>query len=153
MKFDKETIPVGPRVPDQPPADGQAQLVCFEGCRQTIDLMTAEVKIGRQSDNDLVLSADRVSRYHARVLRIDRDYFLEDLGSVNGTLLNGRRVEARHDHPLRHKDVLQVCDYRILYLDWRGFAQKLGLATIRLDSEAVRKEADEILKGFLDAAG
>jgi pSer/pThr/pTyr-binding forkhead associated (FHA) protein len=55
-----------------------------------------ETVIGRQSDLDLVLAEDLVSRKHARIAVQDGKVTLVDLGSTNGTFVNGRRVtEAR----------------------------------------------------------
>ncbi len=52
--------------------------------------------IGRAGDNDVAVTTDRsVSRQHALVLNIRNNYFLEDLGSRNGTRLNGKPVMAR----------------------------------------------------------
>jgi len=48
-----------------------------------------EVKIGRSSDNHLVLKDSTVSRRHARLFFKDGTWFVEDLGSKNGTFLNG----------------------------------------------------------------
>ncbi|MCY1030837.1 FHA domain-containing protein [Corallococcus sp. BB11-1] len=50
----------------------------------------AEVKIGRTSENDLVLHDHGVSRRHARITTRDGRYFAEDVGSANGTQLNGQ---------------------------------------------------------------
>jgi predicted component of type VI protein secretion system len=48
--------------------------------------------IGRWEDNDIVIDDRWISRYHARI-RHERDqYILEDLGSKNGTIVNGRRI-------------------------------------------------------------
>lgn len=49
-------------------------------------------RIGRAVDNDIVIASKKVSRDHARVRREGRRYLLEDLGSANGTYLNGERV-------------------------------------------------------------
>jgi hypothetical protein len=66
-----------------------------------------ELTVGRASDCDLVLAQDNfVSAHHARLSRNGGGYWVEDLGSTNGTLLNGRRVLARA--PLRRGDRLQV---------------------------------------------
>jgi DNA-binding response OmpR family regulator len=48
--------------------------------------------IGRWEDNDVVVDDRWVSRNHARLRREGERYLLEDLGSRNGTLLNGRRI-------------------------------------------------------------
>jgi Tol biopolymer transport system component len=57
-------------------------------------LVGPSITIGRAADNDIVLDDNMVSRHHAR-LEIQGDtYTLTDLGSVNGTWVNGRRISA-----------------------------------------------------------
>ncbi len=54
------------------------------------------VRIGRDPSNQIVLNDDRfTSRYHAWVTYESNKFWLEDLGSTNGTLLNGGQVERR----------------------------------------------------------
>ena len=62
--------------------------------------------IGRLEDNHIVVSDRWVSRHHAQIQRQGIKYVIEDLGSKNGTLVNGVRVEqpAR----LRDGDRLEV---------------------------------------------
>jgi len=50
------------------------------------------ISIGRWQENDIALDDRWVSRYHARVRREEEQYVVEDLGSKNGTLVNGRRI-------------------------------------------------------------
>jgi hypothetical protein len=50
------------------------------------------VRIGRATDNDLVLSDERLSRHHAELRRAGGRWTLVDLGSRNGTYVNGRRA-------------------------------------------------------------
>ncbi|MBI5956234.1 MAG: DUF3662 and FHA domain-containing protein [Chloroflexi bacterium] len=52
----------------------------------------ASVSLGRSLDNDVVLEDSRVSRHHARVRREGKGFVLEDLGSANGTWVNGKAV-------------------------------------------------------------
>ncbi len=64
------------------------------------------VTIGRDAGNDIALLHDtKVSRSHAVLQRRNRQWFLEDLGSSNGTRVNERRVQR---HPLRHGDRIQL---------------------------------------------
>jgi len=51
-----------------------------------------KVIIGRGEDCDVVLRERQVSRRHAQIRRLDSQYVLEDLGSRNGTCVNGREV-------------------------------------------------------------
>ena len=52
------------------------------------------MKVGRRPDNDLCVSHPTVSGYHAELFLVDNDLLIKDLGSTNGTLLNGKRVET-----------------------------------------------------------
>ena len=59
------------------------------------------IMVGRAPDNTLRFSDDdrRVSSHHAEVIRKGDHYVLRDLGSTNGTLINGRRVRVSEIHP------------------------------------------------------
>ena len=52
-----------------------------------------EIVIGRSSDLDMVLVEDMVSRKHAKILTTDREIAIQDLGSTNGTFVNGEKVK------------------------------------------------------------
>jgi uncharacterized protein YraI len=52
--------------------------------------------LGRSQENDVVLDDPQVSRHHAQVTRQGDQIIVEDLGSTNGTLVNGRRITGRH---------------------------------------------------------
>jgi hypothetical protein len=55
-----------------------------------------EIYIGRDVSNDLVINDAEVSRRHARLTAQSGSYSLEDLGSTNGTFVNGQRVTRPH---------------------------------------------------------
>ncbi len=63
---------------------------------QTYSMSGDVLRIGRSPDNDLVLDDPRVSRYHAQLSRQGEVVVIEDLGSTNGTLVNGRRITEAH---------------------------------------------------------
>ena len=63
-----------------------------EGRKRVETFFRLPVRIGRSDDNDLVLNDSTVSKHHARVTRDNGAYYLEDLGSTNGTRVNGRRI-------------------------------------------------------------
>jgi ABC-type multidrug transport system ATPase subunit/pSer/pThr/pTyr-binding forkhead associated (FHA) protein len=62
---------------------------------KVVDLPQGELLIGRVEPAGLVISDSEVSRRHAHFIYRDGKYFLEDLGSVNGTLLNGQRISGQ----------------------------------------------------------
>src|SRR5881394_3324970 len=70
-----------------------------------------EYVIGRRSDCQIFVPDMRVSRQHARLLKDGEGWILEDLGSNNGTYVNGIRVE--HSTPLKHEDEITIANNRI----------------------------------------
>ncbi len=78
----------------QAPAEG-AMLVNKE-TNERYSLGQSVSKIGRDKANNISLNNDSyISRHHAWVLFIKGNYFVEDLGSTNGTLLNGDVLSER----------------------------------------------------------
>jgi ABC-type multidrug transport system ATPase subunit len=71
--------------------------------------------IGRQQESDLVLSHPSVSRRHARIVRQDHkaDYVIEDLGSTNGTYVNGERLTR--PRLLISGDIVHIGPYKLTY--------------------------------------
>lgn len=56
------------------------------------ELTDDEVTLGRGSKNRIIIHDNEVSRDHCKLIRANEDYDLEDVGSVNGTFVNGLRV-------------------------------------------------------------
>ena len=73
----------------------QAVLVMFrsDGERRSFSMARDMTVIGRREDCDLRIPLGEVSRKHCRILRDGDSLKLEDLGSSNGTFLNGQRVQ------------------------------------------------------------
>jgi len=91
------------------------KLVHFDttGAAREIRLDRERITIGRRPDNDVCLPQPPVSGAHAAVVTILADSFLEDLGSTNGTLVNGRVVTK---HFLRDHDEIDVGREILVYL-------------------------------------
>jgi pSer/pThr/pTyr-binding forkhead associated (FHA) protein len=70
--------------------------------------------IGRSPDAEVFLDDVTVSRNHALLVRRRDGLFIDDLGSLNGTYVNRRRIES---HKLQNGDELQVGKYKLTYLD------------------------------------
>lgn len=65
-----------------------------------------EILLGRSEACDVVLPARAVSRHHAQILHTDEGYVLRDLGSKNGTFVNGQELQG--DYLLRDGDEIQI---------------------------------------------
>src|SRR5690242_14668619 len=72
----------------------------------TYDLPEGETSLGRADENDIVLSGDLVSRRHARITVKGDELSVEDLGSRNGSRVNGNPLHGVS--PLSAGDVVSV---------------------------------------------
>ena len=79
---------------------------------QELPLAKERTTIGRKPHNDIQIDNLAVSGEHAAIVMIMNDCFLEDLGSTNGTLVNG--VLARK-HLLQNNDVIELGKYKIRF--------------------------------------
>src|SRR5688572_19816179 len=72
-----------------------------------------KVTIGRKASNDIQIENLAVSGEHARIVTILNDSFLEDLGSTNGTLVNGMPVKK---HILQDNDIVEIGKYKLKFV-------------------------------------
>jgi hypothetical protein len=77
-----------------------------------ISIASPPVEIGRLSSNDVVLADPNVSRRHARLRKEGGRWILSDLGSTNGTAVNGRQAP---EHELHHGDRLSFGTSELLF--------------------------------------
>ena len=92
-----------------------------------IPISQSEFLIGRGTDCELRLSVADVSRHHCLIRLANNEATLEDLGSANGTYLNGQRV--RSATVLHSGDLIQVAECQfVIDLGDLGWAE-LGLDT------------------------
>ena len=84
-----------------------------------IPLNKDRVTIGRKPQNDIPIENLAVSGEHACIVTILDDSFLEDLGSTNGTLVNGNPIQK---HILQNNDVIEIGKYKMKYVVEAGMA-------------------------------
>src|SRR5262249_7662750 len=90
--------------------------------------------IGRQPDAGVFLDSLSVSRKHARILHQAGSYFVEDVGSANGTYVNGVRISGRQ--PLTEGDTLEVGPYAL---------------ALRADAAPGGSDAEHIIRARVEA--
>ena len=71
------------------------------------------VTVGRAPDNDIVIDNTLVSRHHVKIVEDGTHYIVEDLGSGNGTLLNGQEVVKK---TLRDQDEILVGKHTVVFI-------------------------------------
>ena len=95
---------------------GHAALVIRSGGNRVGESFPLEgdrMTVGRRPDSDVFLDDVTVSRDHALVVKRGGDFYLDDLGSLNGTYVNRRRIES---HKLADGDELQIGKYKLTFL-------------------------------------
>ena len=97
--------------PSAPRAEVTVYSPLFSPFRQPLQGST--VSIGRASECSIPIKDRYLSRRHAEIIAIDGSWILKDLGSANGTYLNGTRVER--DQPLKPGDRIRLGDTEILF--------------------------------------
>ncbi len=97
------------------------------------------VTIGRDADNDIPLANPQVSRHHARLRRNGTAHVIEDLGSTNGTFINGERVTSKQ---LAVGDQIQISVFVITY-NGATLQQVNTEGNIRLDALHLNKWVSE----------
>src|SRR5690349_20597305 len=75
---------------------------------KSIPLPEERITLGRNPDCNVVIDSNSVSRQHAQISWSEGQYFLEDLRSRNGTLLNGTRIDGRVR--LHDGDRITICE-------------------------------------------
>jgi pSer/pThr/pTyr-binding forkhead associated (FHA) protein len=102
------------------------------------------VTIGKAPSNDVALTGDgRLSRLHAVLERFEAGWCIRDLGSRNGTYVNGRRIWETH--PLRPGDEVVVGESTLVFR-WSGQDAATGTTGSSLPRpELTRRERDVLL--------
>lgn len=76
------------------------------------ELAQGAFTIGRSQDNDLRINDTTVSSHHAKIVTVFNSSYVKDLGSTNGTFVNGKKTTT---HTLHNGDVLTIGHYQILF--------------------------------------
>lgn len=76
-------------------------------------ILKEETTIGRGKENDIVLKYNTISRHHAKIIKSKKDYFLVDLGSFNGTWVNGKSIQKIR---LNHEDKIKIGVTKLIFV-------------------------------------
>ena len=106
LKYEREEARSGPALIPANPSDGLSPIL----------VRGKELLIGKQrSLADAVIDKDGVSRLHARIFRKNNAYYLSDMGSKNGTSIDGRLVVGREEVPLTDGAQVTFSDYTYIF--------------------------------------
>ena len=119
-----------------------------DGQATPFDLEKDEMVIGRLPECDIQLPSNMVSRRHAKVTRAGQDIFIEDLGSGNGTFLNGKRLET--STKLKGNDRLKFGPILMRFVSGRPEDEDSSSSFLRNTSGQGQVEIDDQQDGGLN---
>lgn len=124
-------MPLDPKM-SQPSGLPQLQLVVHAGplAGKGFPITGDSLTFGRGPDNDIALDDTQVSRNHARLFKHGDEVIIEDLGSTNGTLVNGKPITGQHI--LQPADIISIGSS---VFGVRGFSapQTIGVTQIAME--------------------
>jgi len=104
-----------------------------------IELPHESFTIGRKTDNTLAIEDPAVSGHHARIIKVQAVFFIEDLKSTNGTAVNGRPVTR---HQLHDADVITIGQHRLVFQENAAACAAAPAPSVDLDRTMVLKGTD-----------
>ncbi|MBK8901955.1 MAG: protein kinase [Anaerolineaceae bacterium] len=108
----REEMNILERVAEPPP--GHELIINTPGHPpSTVPLTQAVITLGRHADNEIVLPAEGVSRHHSRLQATALGWELVDLGGINGTFLNDRRLRADDPTPVPPGSRMRIGPYEL----------------------------------------
>ena len=109
-----------------------------------INLDKSSCTIGRKPDNDITLDHTTVSGHHCKVYNAGGTFFVEDLGSTNGTFLNGKKIVKSAG--LRQNDAIGIVKYTLVFVEE---GKKAGDIPESTAIKSVPPKAQKRVKAFL----
>jgi adenylate cyclase len=95
-------------------------------------ILKDEVTIGRGKENDIVLRDSTVSRNHAKIVKLKKDYRLVDLGSFNGTKVNEKLINNSVLHP---DDLIRIGFTKLVFLTKEKYQSPAAESIILIPDE------------------
>ena len=109
-----------------------------------IELTQEILTIGRKADNTLAIEDPAVSGHHARIVKVQAVFFLEDLKSTNGTAINGRPITR---HQLHDADVITIGQHRLVFQENSTASTAAPAPFVDLDRTTVLRGTDRTPDG------
>jgi adenylate cyclase len=115
------------------------------GTTRTVPIEKTTTSIGREKDNDVILSDRTISRHHARITITKEGYILTDLGSYNGTIVNGNPIQRI---VLKNNDTIKLGPKSLVFHDKKEGALSLEESLVLTSDPDFEEENKQIIESF-----
>jgi len=120
-------------------------ITTYDGKHLRLNVEKETFTIGRSNDNNLTLSDKSVSRHHTEIKKTKEGYLLTDLGSYNGTKVNGKLTQSGL---LKHNDKIKIGLTSLIFLvEKKDAASQESFLVLTTDSD-YENEHKEVLKSL-----
>jgi len=118
---------------------------------QDIEIKGNNWVFGRSTECDYTIDSKKSSRKHFNILKIGASFYVKDLGSSNGTLLNNQQLPSNQEVELKSGDYLELAEYKFIFeIKDKKFEEKIK--NISLIEEAVNNTHQEDLSAIRNQA-
>ena len=97
-----------------------------------------EAILGRSSDNVVPIHDTKTSRHHSRIFQEDNMYFIEDLGSRNGTIVNGKNITRQY---LVSGDRIKIGNTLLVFVEDNDPAETMDISKLKDENKPESKPA------------
>ncbi len=104
---------IAPEMPERQPEKSSVTPTALIWNGQVFQLSGDLIRIGRAAQNEIVIEAKGVSRFHCQILRENGQLVIEDLSSTNGTVVDGRLLKA--PYTLNAGDEIYLCNEKLTF--------------------------------------
>lgn len=92
-----------------------------------LPMLSSSLTIGRKPDNDLIIDHPAISGHHARISFQGDTYFVEDLNSTNGTLVNDKKIIKAGLH---NNDIVTLAKHTLIFVDEKPAPAKVSESVV-----------------------
>ena len=83
---------------------------------ENISLAGNTIRLGKAVDADVMIYKETISKFHAKIEQHNKEFYIEDLNSTNGTTVNGEALSYKERRKLEINDIVQLADVRYRFV-------------------------------------
>ena len=83
---------------------------------ENISLAGNTIRLGKAVDADVMIDKETISKFHAKIEQHNKEFYIEDLNSTNGTTVNGEALSYKERRKLEINDIVQLADVRYRFV-------------------------------------
>ena len=93
-------------------------MLLYDGLEEleNISLTGNTIRLGKGVEADVLIDKETISKFHAKIEKTEADFYIEDLNSTNGTMVNGEALSYKERRKLEINDIVQLADVQYKFV-------------------------------------